>query len=160
MAPPKKLQGKVDLTDDRERVMLDAIRAGNFTRAAALLAGLRPELVYAWLSRGRTTTDEPYYSFALRHDAAIAAAECMHVNVIAQAAARGDWRASAWWLERKVSKHWGASGEKIDPATLQKETAEQPKADIRAIADDIRRQQIERIKVMMGGQRGETPKPS
>lgn len=51
------------------------------------------------------TSPGPYREYHDAVEAAIDEVEAVHVTIVA-AAARKDWRASAWWLERARPEHW------------------------------------------------------
>jgi hypothetical protein len=79
-------------TPEREQRLLDAVRAGNTRRASAAYAGVSEDSLERWQQR--------YAGFADALTRAEAEAEVRNVAIVQQAA-RDDWRAAAWWLERR-----------------------------------------------------------
>lgn len=109
--PPKIDKEKVEL-------LLNAVRAGNYIETAAAYAGISKVTVYDWMKKGqlikegkKVTSNKNYAEhcvyFSNAIGKALAEAEAFDVQVIAKAAKAGDWRASAWRLERKNHKQWG-----------------------------------------------------
>src|SRR5262245_44456516 len=79
-------------TDARRAAYLEVLRVGTSREAAARPAGCGPST--AW----RRTGDDP--AFALDVEVACAEAEVRMTAAVSDAAAN-DWRAAAWWLERR-----------------------------------------------------------
>jgi hypothetical protein len=80
-------------TPEREQRLLGVIRAGATKRAACASAGITEDTLANWLRR--------YSDFSDLYARAEAEAEVTHNVNISRAARAGDWRASAWWLERR-----------------------------------------------------------
>ena len=99
MARPSKL------TPEREKLILDAIRAGNDVVVAAQLAGIAQSTFYEWQRRGRTG-EQPYARFGERLEQALAHAEAYAVSIVRRSMV-GDARHAQWWLERKHPERWG-----------------------------------------------------
>ena len=102
MARPTKLTQ--DVTD---KVCI-AIRAGNYAKVAAAMAGVGETTYYKWLEMA----DEPnakkeYREFRESVERAEAEAEVAAIARIRQAADNGDWKAAGWYLERKHGERWG-----------------------------------------------------
>ncbi|MBY0274724.1 hypothetical protein K2Z84_05250 [Candidatus Binatia bacterium] len=93
--PPK-------LTPELQQRIIQAIQGGAYREKAAQFAGIAPETLSRWMSR----RGSPYAEFSQ----AVLEAEA-HASVImalrVSAAAKDDWRAAAWWLERKFPDEWG-----------------------------------------------------
>lgn len=91
-------------TPERAERVLEAIGAGATRRAAAGHAGIDHATLYRWLERNAT------FATALR-----AREDEVEVRCVAtiQTAMRDDWRAAAWWLERRRADEYGRR-EKID----------------------------------------------
>lgn len=85
-------------TPERERIILDAILAGNSRKVAAALAGIGERTLYDWEERF------PQFSQAL--EKAEAEAETAMVQIV-RGAAVDSWTAAAWWLERRRNETWG-----------------------------------------------------
>jgi hypothetical protein len=95
------------LTPERQTMIVDAIRGGVPPETAAAYAGIDESTFYRWLRRGRGEDPEPLYAtFAAEVQTALAEWEIRDVLLIGDAA-RGDWRAAAWRLERRLPKRYG-----------------------------------------------------
>jgi hypothetical protein len=110
------------LTDEVERKLCDALRAGNHLEVAARYAGISPSTLHRWLSEAREEGADP--RLVRLRDAvrkAEADAEVHSVGVLRRAAAQGDWRRHP---ERWRRRHHGRAGERgpeqragdLDPA--------------------------------------------
>lgn len=76
-------------------------------KQAAAIAGMSYDTLNNWQNRGENeSAPEQYRQFCqlLRRSQAVAMQ--VHLSVINQAAGRGDWRASAWVLERRFPKEF------------------------------------------------------
>lgn len=102
MARPTKL------TPDVQDKIVSLLRAGGYVEAAAQAAGISPSTFHDWMARGERTgkADKPYRDFKAAVDQARAEAESMHLALVSRAA-RDDWRAAAWLLERQHPDRWG-----------------------------------------------------
>ena len=89
--------------DARDERVLEALRLGNTRDAAAGLAGYSRATLYRYLKE-----DE---EFCQKVEAAEDEAEALVVSMIVSAAAKGTWRAGAWWLERRRPKHYGKNAQ-------------------------------------------------
>ena len=96
-----------------------AIRAGNYIETAAAYAGINKTTLYDWLKRGERARkesedsgrkvpkkEEAFVNFSNAIEKALAEAEMNDVKRIT-VAARKDWHAAAWRLERKFPARWG-----------------------------------------------------
>ena len=84
-------------TPARQEAVLQSLRNGNTRRTAAAQAGIDHATFYRWMEKA---------TFRDAVEAAEAQAEQAHVAVVATAALKGKWQASAWWLERRRHKDW------------------------------------------------------
>jgi transposase len=91
-------------TPEREKRLLQAIRAGNTRRAAAAYAGISDDSLERWAKRCADFAD------ALTR--AEAESEVALVAIVRQAASQ-DWRAAMAILERRWPDSWGKR-EKLD----------------------------------------------
>lgn len=82
-------------TQDR---IIDYLRTGNTRTAASEAAGISRTTFYRWL--------EENVAFCDAVKKAEATAEVGHVQCVANAAMKGSWQASAWWLERRRPRNW------------------------------------------------------
>lgn len=85
------------LDDLAAKRLTDALKEGMSRTAAARLAGVSPSIY-------RDAGDD----LRARIQRAEAEAEQTAVKAIMVAAERGDWRACAWWLERRHTARWSA----------------------------------------------------
>jgi hypothetical protein len=76
-----------------------AVADGLPYKSAAAAAGISHETVCQWQRQF------PEFSDAVQ--LALAKAEVALVRLIRRAAAKGNWKASAWLLERRYPEHWG-----------------------------------------------------
>lgn len=140
MARPTKLTPVV-----REKIVL-AVAGGSSYRAAALYAGVADSTFREWLARGRVARldrgagkprrtqraakrdrrEAPYVELLQSVEEAGARAEVRAAGLLAKAA-ETDWRAAAWFLERRdpqtfgqrmALEHTGADGGPIELAGL------------------------------------------
>lgn len=109
------------LTKEVEEKIIRAIRAGNYIETAAAFAGISKDTLYNWLKRGARESQrlegspnaKPrkkeliYLEFSDAVSRAMAEAEVRDVQNISIAGEQGDWRASAWRLERRHPERWG-----------------------------------------------------
>lgn len=85
----------------RQAALLKAIEQGKPLKQAAAMAGMSYDTLNTWQKRGENeSAPEEYRQFCqqLRHSQAVAMR--VHVSSICDAAKR-DWRAAAWMLERR-----------------------------------------------------------
>lgn len=85
--------------NQKQNLLIHYLKMGNTRRASAAAAGVHHDTFYEWLRKNPTFSD------------AVARAEAIpevgHVAVIANAAIKGDWRASLEWLKRRRRTEWG-----------------------------------------------------
>lgn len=93
MARPSKY------TPERRTRVLEALRAGTSRRGAAEYGGIDQTTLENWMKR--------YSDFSAAVVAAEAAVELRAALTIRQAFTAGDWKAAAFWLERRRNKEWG-----------------------------------------------------
>ena len=93
------------LTQEVEDRILAALRAGNFRDPASRAAGITRRTLVRWLAAGR---DHPRSRFGRFRRAVLEAekdAEANALNVIIGAGPE-DWKAAAWFLERRFPHRW------------------------------------------------------
>lgn len=120
--PRGRPKGTTVLLDDVKREeLLNLITLGVPISKCVAMVNIGETTFYAWMSRGmiekerlNTVTDakpkpeeEIYVKFWESVTRARAEAIAKKVAVISSAAAQGDWKASAWWLERQVPEEFG-----------------------------------------------------
>jgi hypothetical protein len=97
----------VKLTPQRREAITDAIRAGVRPEIAAAYNDIGARTYYRWMQLGRAADAEPMYvDFVEAVEVALAEWEARDVLLIGEAA-KGDWHAAAWRLERRLPKVYG-----------------------------------------------------
>lgn len=99
--PAKKPGRPTLLNPTRQAALLNAIEQGMPLKHAAAMAGMSYDTLNAWQKRGENeSAPEQFRQFCqlLRHSQAVAMQ--VHLTSICDAAKR-DWRAAAWMLERR-----------------------------------------------------------
>lgn len=94
------------LSDEHESELVRLIRAGNYLDTAAALAGLHQDTVRVWMRKGAKAKRGRYREFFMAVKEAEAFAENSAL-VRLRAAGRKNWKAEAWYLERKFPAKWG-----------------------------------------------------
>jgi hypothetical protein len=95
------------LTPERQAGICDAIRAGVRPEVAAVYTGVGARTYYRWMALGRGVDADPVYlEFVEAVEVALAEWEARDVLLIGEAA-KDDWRAAAWRLERRLPKVYG-----------------------------------------------------
>lgn len=110
---------KTELNEEVLEKIMDNIRAGIPIKTAVAMAGVAERTYFNWMKRGSdeefriSKGEEPnpeeslFLHFLQSATRAREEAKGAHVAVIAKAGARGDWRASAWWLSRQYRDEFG-----------------------------------------------------
>lgn len=94
------------LTPEVQKKIVDAIRAGNYKEVAARYAGIGETTFYEWLKKGGQCKNGVYTEFQKAVKNAEAEAEVRDVALI-EMAAKENWTAAAWRLERRHPDRWG-----------------------------------------------------
>lgn len=95
------------LTPERQQRICEAVRAGIRPEIAAVYCGIGARTYYRWMQLGRAADAEPVYvEFAEAVEVALAEWEARDVLLIGEAA-KEDWHAAAWRLERRLPKVYG-----------------------------------------------------
>ena len=89
------------LTPDVQHRILQALQLGNYRKDAAQYAGVDPTTLHRWVARGRREPDSEYGALREAVLEAESKAKIAAMGCITRSARDGDWRASAWYLERK-----------------------------------------------------------
>ncbi len=98
------------LTPALQRQICDSVRSGNWLETAAQAAGIDRDTLFSWKRKGRTDVEEGrtssiYAEFV--NPIARAEAECEAAGLARiRGAAERDWRAAAWYLERRHPERW------------------------------------------------------
>ncbi len=96
--PRRKMGRPTKRTPEVEAKIVEAVRGGNYVETAARYAGIAPPTFYEWQAK--------FPDFAELVKNARAEAEARNVTIIQQAA-RTQWQAGAWWLERSFPDRFG-----------------------------------------------------
>lgn len=119
---PKSEAGRhTTLTPESKEKILGSIRLGMPVKDAMKMQGLSERSFYHWIKRGADEFDrlerDPYavpneseiefLQFFQSVERAKSEAVGVHVATVTNAAKSGDWRASAWWLERQRRDEFG-----------------------------------------------------
>jgi transposase len=94
------------LTPEAHRVIVEAVSAGVPQKYAAQRAGVTPQSIRNWLSRGKREPSGIYFDFLAAMKKAEADAIARNVAIV-QKAAVTTWTAAAWWLERRYPDEFG-----------------------------------------------------
>ena len=120
--PKGRPKGTTILLDDaRREELINLIVLGVPISKAVGMVNLAESTFYHWMSRGMTERDrlatipgakpkpeeKIYLDFLESLTRARNEAIAKKVAVISSAASQGDWKASAWWLERQVPEEFG-----------------------------------------------------
>ena len=120
--PKGRPKGTTVLLDDVKREeLINLIVLGMPVNKAVAMVNIAESTFYNWMSRGMVERDrlstlpdakpkleeKIYLDFLESLTRARAEAIAKKVAVISSAASQGDWKASAWWLERQVPEDFG-----------------------------------------------------
>ncbi len=94
-------------TADRRAAILKNLETGVSREVASRASGVDPETLRRWIRKGEDAAKGLYHQFATDVIKAESVAVVDMVQVIHDASQRGDWRAAAWWLERRRPADWG-----------------------------------------------------
>ena len=98
-------------SEETAHTIVAAVKAGSFLEVAAAVAGVDLKTLQRWLLRG-SGGEPPFTSLVLELRVAIGEAENGLVGCIRKAA-RKNWSAAAWLLERQYPERWGKSPERV-----------------------------------------------
>ncbi len=109
----------IRLTPEVQHKVVQAVAAGNRIDIAARYAGIGERTFHRWMAEGEQARSGAKRQFWQAVMEARARAEVAAVTAIVTAA-RKDWRAAAWWLERTRPHEYGrvyrGTIEHVDPA--------------------------------------------
>jgi hypothetical protein len=149
--PAKKPGRPTLLNPTRQTALLNAIEQGMPLKQAAAIAGMSYDTLNNWQNRGENESAPPEYrQFCqlLRRSQAVAMQ--VHVSSICDAAKR-DWRAAAWMLERRCPEdfarpqqfeHSGPGGKPLTPS---------PDEEYEVLRRMKKQQGIKELLMKMGG---------
>ena len=123
--------------DMAERV-LQVLRAGGYDVTAAAAGGVGTTQFYEWLRRGdpagNDPKDAPHRAFRAQVEKARADAEVRSVALIANAA-KTQWQAAAWLLERRYPDRWARPSQRDkDEGPAPAPAARDPFAEVDELA--------------------------
>lgn len=99
-----------EITEDKVRIVVEAIRRGHFREIAARLAGISETSLYVWRRKGREHLeqgiDSLYAHMARLIEEADSEAEDKFLGVITDAT-QTDWKAAQWMMQCRWRKRWG-----------------------------------------------------
>ncbi|HUS90007.1 MAG TPA: hypothetical protein VMW91_11720 [Desulfosporosinus sp.] len=84
------------------------VKAGNTYRATCSYLGIAERTFFRWLSEGENADDGIKRHFWQTIKASEAEVHIRNIIII-QKAAQSDWKAAAWFLERRFPQRWGKS---------------------------------------------------
>ena len=100
-----KLGRPTKFTEETRKKILWALRLGNYRKTAAEYAGISERTLCDWIYKGAGAESGEHADFCNDVIEAEQAAEVRALGVIQQAANR-DWKAAAWFLERKFPERY------------------------------------------------------
>ena len=118
---PKKGR-PLKLTQELQEKLCSHIADGNYLDTACRLAGIDYGTMRRWILQGESDMSGRFYEFAEAVKVAEAIAESERVRLILHAGKYDDWKANAWYLERKFPDRWGRK-ERLE-ATVKSEHTE------------------------------------
>ena len=106
-ATPKNKGGRpTKVTEELTEKLFQYISEGNYLDTACRLAGVDYSTMRRWVQRGEKEGKGIYYDFGEMLKIAEAQAEAKRVSLILKAGEFDDWKANAWYLERKYPERW------------------------------------------------------
>jgi transposase len=105
---------KTKLTEAVQQELYNAIAGGNTHETACALAGIATSTFYEWINKGEKAKSGAYNNFYDQIRKAEALAEAKRIEIIRKAGEgkgvfedKPDWKAAAWYLERRYPEKWG-----------------------------------------------------
>jgi hypothetical protein len=95
--------------DDVSKRIANAISVGATKRLAAAMGGINITTLLDWEQGKGGIPKSAFREFRQRLDEAEAHAAMRKLARIENAGREGDWRADAWWLERRLPDEYGKS---------------------------------------------------
>lgn len=98
------------MTEEVQDRVIDYLRKGHFVSAACGYAGINTRTYKDWMQKGKDHQEEgldsQYSRFVVRAEEAMAESQNRALQRIHQGM-EDDWKAAAWFLERRHSSNWG-----------------------------------------------------
>ena len=101
MARPSKFTSEVTET------IIKALQIGATYKDAAEAAGVDYDTYNEWIKAGKAAKSGRFYEFSEAVRKSEAQARLNYLSTIAQAAAKGDWKAAEAFLKRRDRANWG-----------------------------------------------------
>jgi len=92
---------RTKLTPEIQNKIIQAIQTGATYELCAQFAGISPATFYNWMRQGRERKDKAKIEFLESIKRAESRGAIANLGLIQKAATDGDWKASAWILERR-----------------------------------------------------------
>lgn len=131
------MAGGVALTDEVRDRVVEALSRGASRRAAANHAGVSEATLAEWVRRGEQAGEKSTRLVAFAR--AVEVAEGMgelalveNIRLAGQGACPGDWKASAWLLERRYPERYGRRGA-VSAGESVPAAVEEPRAPVSAL---------------------------
>src|SRR5688500_1679884 len=134
-------------TEEKGKEIVEHILAGNSKTNAFKLAGFHPDVVFAWLKRGKEDPDR-YPELAELHEnveeatAHVQGEMAQRIRLTALSGAPNTWQAAAWYLERTDPANWGKRDQvkiEADKPLIQLNQVVLEDPETRAIGRDLLR---------------------
>ena len=136
------------LSPDVTEKICSGIRSGLYLHSAAELAGVHISTVNRWMAAANSEDAEgPHAAFRAAVKKAESETQVATLDIIRQAAAKGNWTAAAWYLERRHPELWGRHGRDAREADQEPQEAAQN-------AEQVRSDVLARISRLMGPESG------
>lgn len=107
MTTTKKRGRPNKLTKEMQDKLCAYIAEGQYITTACRLVGVDYATMRRWILQGEQDMSGKFYEFQEAISQAEALAEAERVKLILQAGKYDDWKANAWYLERKFPEKWG-----------------------------------------------------
>ncbi len=116
-----------DLIEKVSKAIIADVAVGVPYEFAADNAGISESTMTKWMARGRRANpgDERYVRFFRDILKARSKAVSLRVKRIGKAAAKGNWQADAWFLERRHSEHFASNRHELKEIRAQLEALTQ-----------------------------------
>ena len=107
---------KLTLTKKIQDQIVKILEAGNYQKTAYESLGINENTYFKWIQAGEkaqekegklTKSEQQYLQFLQAIKKAIQASRQFHVKIIKDSAQKGNWQASAWFLERTAYEEFG-----------------------------------------------------
>ena len=92
---------RTKLTEEIQNKIIQAVQTGATYEICAQFAGIAPSTLYLWMKQGRERKSKAKIEFLESIKRAESKGAVVNLGLIQRAAQDGDWKASAWILERR-----------------------------------------------------------